>query len=756
MRWQKWIYPFLSIILNLPVQFLLAQQEVSVTVHVNRLPQGTYPTKIYQFSSTPGLVSVMINNHTGNNYSIYLNGTVTGDNGVQITTAKGYQPATLSLKPFETKSLNAVEAGSLFDPNSLVYLAGSSSIKPSVFGEQGLPEGAYQVCVRAYDVATHRPISEEDPIGCSNIFTVSTLEPPMILSPMDQDSIMNLGVQNVAIRWTTPPGSPPSTQYTIRLVEIFGDRSPNDAVQSTTPPFFETTVQGSPLFLYSSQYPMLNAGRKYAMMVTAADPSGLATFRNQGRSEVISFTYGLPATAIAFTRTMSNGVVTCPTDCKSPVSDTRQNKNLGNIQAGTKLTVDGFEMTITSISSNNNGTLSGEGKIQVPILKLIPVSVSFQNITINSANQVISGNVTAKRRGDAASLLPDYDPSNPNLTIDPNNAGNFIQNVSNYVVSNLNPSEALGYSLPLGISNVSASQVTIAVTNMVFAPDQAYFDAGAAFEVPEASMTVALGGRGICFSKDKTLCGTGTVYLEKDFDLASTGIALKAADGADAGTFIEFGADGLQRLRIRGEYSFSPALLQKKDGTPVKAQLTVESAKSWSDWIASVSIDPFHITGNTDFNFAPGAAFYDHSDKQNPDGMPADYTDGSVTTWHGFLMPMVQIELPSLIKSFTNNDRLQASAQAFVIDDQGVSGTIGIDNILPIDQGDLGHWAYSVDRIEAVFKKNSFVQGNMKGKVLLPIANDSDPNSELDYTCTLSSSDGLKFQFVIQPKDNMD
>src|SRR5215467_1347873 len=126
----------------------IAQQEISVNVHVNRLPQGTYPTKLYQFNNTPGLVSVMIINHTGNAYTIYLNGTLTGDNGVQITTAKGYQPASLSIKAFETVTLNAVQAGSLFDPNSLVYMSGSTSIKPSVFGEQGLPEGTYQVCIR--------------------------------------------------------------------------------------------------------------------------------------------------------------------------------------------------------------------------------------------------------------------------------------------------------------------------------------------------------------------------------------------------------------------------------------------------------------------------------------------------------------------------------------------------------------------------------------------------------------------------------
>ncbi|MBS1598597.1 MAG: hypothetical protein JST75_10270 [Bacteroidetes bacterium] len=755
-RFKKYFYFLLLIICTSGTHTVLAQQEISISVHINRLPQGTYPTKLYQFSNTPGLVMVMITNHTGNAYTIYLNGTVTGDNGVTVTTAKGYQPASINLKAFETKTLNDIEAGSLFDPNSLVYISGSNSIKPSVFGEQGLPEGTYQVCVRAFDAATHKPLSDEDPIGCSNIFSVSTLEPPTILSPMDQDTIAITGLaQNIIFRWTTPPGAPPSTQYTIRLVEIFGGRNPNDAMQSTSVPFFETTVTGTPMFLYSALYPQLLAGRTYAMKITANDPSGGATFRNNGSSEVIEFEYGQLATTMMAMTIDSKGIVTCSDDCKMQIIDSKSKSNLSAIQVGSKLTIDGFDLTITKITSSNGGALTGEGKIQVPVLKLIPVSVSFQNIKINNSNQVISGNAVAKRRSDAASLLPDYDPTNPNITLDPAQAQNFPQYISNYITSNLNPQEAFGYSLPLGISNVSSSQITIAVTNMVFTPQQAYFDAGAAFEIPEEGMTVALGGRGICFSKEKTLCGQATIYLEKDFDLATTGIALKAADAGDLGTYIEFGADGFQSMRIRGEYSFSPALLQKKDGTPVKALLTVESTKSWADWIASVSIDAFHITGNTDFNFAPGSAFYDHSDKQNPAGMPADYTDGLVPTWRGFLIPSMQVELPALLKSFTGNNRLVGSAQSFIIDNQGLSGTLGIDNILPIDQGALDTWAYSVDRIEGVFKKNSFVQGNMKGRVILPIADETDPNSELDYTCTLSNNNGLQFQFVIQPKDNL-
>lgn len=746
---------------------VLAQQEVSVSVHVNRLPTGAYPTKVYQFSNNPGLINVVLTNHTSAVYNLYLNGTLTGDNGVLVTTAKGYQPAALTLNPFETKSLNAVEAGSLFDPNSLVYLSGNTNIKPSVFGDQGLPEGTYQVCVRAFNVATHQPLSADEPIGCSNVFTVSTLEPPMILSPMDADSLPSVGLQNVSLRWTTPPGAPPSTQYTLTLVEIFGNRNPNDAIQSTRSPFFETTVVGAPIFLYSMQYPRLVEGRHYAMQVTAYDPAGNATFRNQGKSEVIQFQYGQSAALSAadlITLRAANGNLACPSACAGSLADTRPKSNLSGIQAGSVLNIDGFDLTITNITSKTNGLLTGEGTVVVPVIQNLPVSVSFQGVQINAANQVIAGSAVAKRRGDAIAMLPDFDAANPNRTIDPSQADNFARYIAGYTGANLGPQPTGGYSLPLGLSNATAggsNPIIIAITNLQLTPLQASIDAGAAFEIPEAQQTAALGGRGICFSKDKGLCDRGLLFLEQNLDLGQTGLSLHVSEGNDPGTYIEFGTGGFRRLRIRGDYTFRDRLMQKKGGGVLKAQLTVESATSWSDWIADVSLNPFKIPGNDDFNFYPDNAFYDHSDTRNPSGMPADYPEGTQPTWRGFLLPSLQVELPPIIKTFAGDNRQAVPAQSFVIDNLGLSGSVAMDNLLSIDQGSLGTWQYSVDHIETVFQRNSFTRGNMLGKLLLPIANETDPTSLLDYTCTLNggpaaNGGAVNYQFAIKAKDNID
>lgn len=752
-QFSRWLTLLLFIAAIFITKGSKAQQDIGITVLVNRMADGSYPNKIYQFSNTPGLVLVTLINRTNTTENIFLNGALTGDNGVQIITAKGYQPATITLRPLETKILNAIEASSLFDPNSLVYLSGNTSIKASVFGDQGLPEGTYELCVRAFDATTRKPLSEEDPIGCSNIFTVADLEPPVILSPITGDSIRANGPQNILIRWTTPPGAPPSIQYRILVYEVMSNYyNLDNAAFSQRQPFFDYTVQGTPVLLYSMQFPQLQVGRSYVMAVIASDPFGKLHFRNKGQSEPVQFTYVKGNTGIIISALSSDAIV-CPT-CTNDIADTKS-VDVSNTTVGDKLQVNGFELVITKLISNSGGKLRGNGKIKVPFLKFIPVEVRFDDadgIQVNAGKQVISGRVYGVRRDDAASMVPAYDPVNPNLTLNPNTLQNFSQYLSNYIASNLNPDNALGYQLPVGLDNVGG--VTVAITDITITPYAAIFNAGAELDIPEAAMTVALGGSHICFSNSTMVCGTGRLYLEKNFTLGNTGLALLAKDGGDDGTYIDLGKDGMDHMRIKAQYTFAASLLVRKGGGTVNASLTVESTKSWSDWVAAVNIDPFTIAGNTDFGFNPGTAFYDHSDKQNPAGIPASYEEGQDLTWRGFFIPKMEIDLPPVIRSFTSN-QLSASAQNFIIDNQGVTGTLGADNVLDIGSGSLGAWQYSVDRIEVVFTKNSFTSGNMHGQVVLPVTDANDVSSRLDYTCLLNKQNGLQFQFSIVPKNDI-
>ncbi|SEM56216.1 hypothetical protein SAMN05216436_105185 [bacterium A37T11] len=275
---------------------MLAIQQVTqaqVNVQIRIMPP--YLSRVSDYASRPDLMLLTLTNTSRNSLRIQLRGSITGDNGVSASVKDSYRsPQPVELAPLETKTLNASDIVSLFNPNTIDYTGISASDINRGFI---LPEGTYNICVRALEYDGHEPLSPEEPIGCKE-FNISNVEPPIIISPANEQELSSLGPQAFPITWSTPPGSSPATQYHVRMVEMLSPRNPNDAMQSsTTPAFFERTVQGNTL-LYGPADPQLTPGRQYALMVQAEDPFNSVTFRNGGKSEVITFSYIQPVSAM--------------------------------------------------------------------------------------------------------------------------------------------------------------------------------------------------------------------------------------------------------------------------------------------------------------------------------------------------------------------------------------------------------------------------------------------------------------------------
>ncbi|MES2809398.1 MAG: carboxypeptidase-like regulatory domain-containing protein [Bacteroidota bacterium] len=274
--------------------FLLQGASAQVNISVQVLPPYLY--RITDYASHPQQLLVTLTNTTTIEQRIQLRGAVTGDNGVEIRVKQSFksrQP--LVLAPGEVLALNGGDVAAFLDFNNLTF-SGITSTE-AVRGN-GLPEGNYRMCVRAYNWDSNSPLSAEEPVGCSNTFGVTSLEPPRIITPNDGQNITSNGTQLVSFSWSTPPGAPPSVMYRIRMVEIVGNRNPNDAMISAPQPyFFEKEVMGN-MYVYNPADPQLTPGRKYALIIEAYDPNNLIVFRNKGQSVVSSFTYtGSPVIA---------------------------------------------------------------------------------------------------------------------------------------------------------------------------------------------------------------------------------------------------------------------------------------------------------------------------------------------------------------------------------------------------------------------------------------------------------------------------
>jgi len=225
---------------------------------------------------------------------VRLNLRIEGDNGIVLRTSPTFSPANLISLSNVPQLITSGDLFDYFQANAWVV----SGISSSDLFKSGLPEGTYKLCVSVYD-NSGMVSPEGGVVGCSNMFSVRYLQPPMIVSPADQTVITNSTIQNIVFSWTPSPGAPVWTTYTLKIVEILDpSQNPNDDMLSaTTPAFFETEVQGT-AFLYGPAQPLLEPGRRYAFEVIAKDAESNRHFQNFGRSEVYSFTYGTSTTNI--------------------------------------------------------------------------------------------------------------------------------------------------------------------------------------------------------------------------------------------------------------------------------------------------------------------------------------------------------------------------------------------------------------------------------------------------------------------------
>jgi hypothetical protein len=187
--------------------------------------------------------------------------------------------------------LNGTDLIEYFDPSHLNF----SGITRREFEKTGaLPQGFYTFCLEVLEFNRGNRISNTI---CAPGWLVLN-DPPLVNFPRNNEKLRPTIPQNVIFQWTPrhtgSPNSAFSTEYEIKLVEMWpATRNPNDAIL-TSPPILETTTRAT-TYIYGPAETPLELGRKYALRIRAKSIVGveeLNLFKNNGYSEVISFTYG--------------------------------------------------------------------------------------------------------------------------------------------------------------------------------------------------------------------------------------------------------------------------------------------------------------------------------------------------------------------------------------------------------------------------------------------------------------------------------
>lgn len=754
---------------------LLAQNDIQINVTIN----PPYPPFVHEYTKLGDKVITTLTNTTNTTRQVYLHGLFTNDNDFIAQTVEQYIPdEPIIIGPHAVYQIAGNDQGYIFFNDQNISVNYGENTLPEIIEGGFLPEGNYRLCITAYDYLSHEKISNTE-AGCG-MFHIEHLNSPILISPncSDNSTVLKTVPQNIPFSWTPVIPSDPNIQikYNLFIVPITNDDNPQDKIETGINTNANNLIKipniQNSFFNYTNNNVFLESS-KYAWAVKAYVVNNTYPIENSGLSNVCSFMYQENNIDLedGGNNAQINPNIDCSCKTEPPANTTGvSSSEVSNIH---QIHTSSHTMDVLSLTEEN-GLFSGTGTINLPILAntLVKVKVAFSQIGIGKKDgqyYQTSGNIIAMQSNEAASMIPSYDPLNPGqLSFSPGQTeslSTYFQQYTQQLLSEIKKApNTIGYKLPLGIDE---GAMKIAIINMVFSPNQSYFDAASVIDIIDGNTKVALSGTGICMNQSD-LCGQAKLYLAEDFNIPAIGIKLNGGKANDP-TYILFSKDGFEKLRISATYTFPDGTLIKQ-GTnlPASVSLTAETDKGWSDWIAEVSFTPFHISGFDDFVFGPDKQntkmYYDHSDTKNPNGIPSPYrsTDPNdqpiqtdLMTWRGFYIPAIDLTLPAALTN-VNKTPIVVSAQKLIFDG-GISGSVSVNNILNINDGSLDGWYFSIDQFKIDFWKNTFKSSSLNGKIVLPLSKNPVASNQLDYSCTLSkaANSNLQFGFVISPKDGV-
>ena len=167
-------------------------------------------------------------------------------------------------------------------------------INPNQYA-QPLPEGVYNFSVEVYDFATNKKLSKKTAVTT----IIFQNEPPFLNLPLNGSSIMQQNIQNIVFSWTPRSINVSNVEYEFSLVEIWDNYTPVQNAFAYSPPLYTTTTRNTTL-QYGITQPQLIPGKKYAWRIKPKAILGaeeIGVFKNNGYSEIFSFTYEVFCTA---------------------------------------------------------------------------------------------------------------------------------------------------------------------------------------------------------------------------------------------------------------------------------------------------------------------------------------------------------------------------------------------------------------------------------------------------------------------------
>ena len=330
-----------------------------------------------------------------------------------------------------------------------------------------------------------------------------------------------------------------------------------------------------------------------------------------------------------------------------------------------------------------------------------------------------------------------------------------IRNDPSKQTTNFNPSDSA--SLPIGIvRQIGNTKYIICIDSAYFTPQGAFFNVYMALDPPNSDKKIAFAAKGIQFNPKGVSVANGARLELVSQQVVSINPKVQMVFKNDGQNFVEFDCNGYKMAGISVDFIFDSESFTNANNPslPVKASMQMTVADINDITYQLQSIDPFRLNGAKDFVFSFHNVIVDFSDVSTPPGVPLNLIStqslpGGIGSWTGFYAQNITVTLPPKLSS--GSSPLEIYASNMIIDDSGLSGEFGANNLFSTSQGKMDNaWAFSIDNLAVTISHNSLSGGSMSGEVVVPQLDDQS----FDYVASMhqqSGQDKLGYNFTVAP-----
>ncbi len=312
------------------------------------------------------------------------------------------------------------------------------------------------------------------------------------------------------------------------------------------------------------------------------------------------------------------------------------------------------------------------------------------------------------------------------------------------------------YSLPIGISVGADASYTIVINEAKILNNHAIFTAFMVLTNPLDGTKLRFAAKNIAFTFGSGLLnGFQLELIEK----TKVNIQNDASLWIKEGSYVDWDCNGFNRLGINGELELSEKRFKKvqpKTGEVIGGKVSTlfsVTASNFQDLLVELSLPTFKMVGFDEAYFSFQNLTFDFSDTRNaatfalPNDYPGDYRGEMAPLWRGIYVNEARIYLSGKLSN-KNGQPTTLYAKKFLLDDYGLTGTAGGNNLLSIKDGEMGNWPFSIEELELDLFTSDVRSFKLDGQVMIQGA-----DKTLDYDA-FYDAEGI-YHFVISMGEDL-